>query len=151
MTQNSIKQDFRNRLLIVDDEQTIRRLCVTVGESLGFSCLEAESGDAALALMEEQPVHMVLTDMVMPRMTGIEFLEQVKRVYSRVAEHAHQFLRARLSRRAEIDVRIVCVDNLLGVTNHDYGRDRTIESRKVSEHHHRAQHGKQHQKNQRGL
>ena len=45
-------QDFRIRLLIVDDEQTIRRLCITVGESLGFFCLEAESGDAALALLE---------------------------------------------------------------------------------------------------
>jgi DNA-binding NtrC family response regulator len=71
--------DFRIRLLIVDDEQTIRRLCMTVGESLGFLCLEAESGDAALALLEEQPVHMILTDMVMPRMSGLEFLEQVKR------------------------------------------------------------------------
>jgi DNA-binding NtrC family response regulator len=52
---------------------------MTVGESLGFICLEAESGDAALAVLEEQPVHMVLTDMVMPQMSGIEFLEQVKR------------------------------------------------------------------------
>jgi len=77
-------QDFRIRLLIVDDEQTIRRLCITVGESLGLFCLEAESGDAALALLEEQPVHMVLTDMVMPRMSGIEFLEQVKRSYPRI-------------------------------------------------------------------
>ncbi len=79
MTQNLTTPDFRIRLLIVDDEQTIRRLCMTVGESLGFFCLEAESGDAALALLEEQPVHMVLTDMVMPRMSGLEFLEQVKR------------------------------------------------------------------------
>src|ERR1039458_1696467 len=77
-------QDFRIRLLIVDDEQTIRRLCMTVGESLGFFCLEAESGDAALALLEEQPVHMVLTDMVMPRMSGLEFLEQAKRAYPRI-------------------------------------------------------------------
>jgi len=77
-------QDFRIRLLIVDDEQTIRRLCITVGESLGLFCLESESGDAALALLEEQPVHMVLTDMVMPRMSGIEFLEQVKRTYPRI-------------------------------------------------------------------
>src|SRR5260370_14253341 len=72
-------QDFRIRLLIVDDEQTIRRLCMTVGESLGFFCLEAESGDAALALLEEQPVHIVLTHMVMPRMSGLAFLEQAKR------------------------------------------------------------------------
>ena len=77
-------QDFRIRLLIVDDEQTIRRLCITVGESLGFFCLEAEGGEAALALLEEQPVHMVLTDMVMPRMSGIEFLEQVKRAFPRI-------------------------------------------------------------------
>jgi len=84
-TKNDLTQnDFRIRLLIVDDEQTIRRLCITVGESLGFACLEAEGGDAALALLEEQPVHMVLTDMVMPRMTGIEFLEQVKRTYPRI-------------------------------------------------------------------
>src|SRR5271168_2503281 len=76
--------DFRIRLLIVDDEQTIRRLCITVGESLGFHCIEAESGEAALTLLEEQPVHMVLTDMVMPRMSGIEFLEQVKRAHPRV-------------------------------------------------------------------
>src|SRR5271168_1437091 len=76
--------DFRIRLLIVDDEQTIRRLCITVGESLGFHCIEAESGEAALTLLEEQPVHMVLTDMVMPRMSGIEFLEQAKRAHPRI-------------------------------------------------------------------
>jgi hypothetical protein len=40
-TQTPPKNDLCIRLLIVDDEQTIRRLCMTVGESLGFSCLEA--------------------------------------------------------------------------------------------------------------
>jgi two-component system response regulator AtoC len=84
VSKNDLTNDFRIRLLIVDDEQTIRRLCITVGESLGFTCLEAESADAALALLEEQPVHMVLTDMVMPRMTGLEFLEQANRAHPRV-------------------------------------------------------------------
>ena len=80
-----MKEDFRIRLLVVDDEQTIRRLCMTVGESLGLSCLEAQSGDAALALLEEQqPVHMILTDMVMPSMSGLEFLEQVKKTFPRI-------------------------------------------------------------------
>jgi len=77
-------QDLRVRLLIVDDEQTIRRLCMTVGESLGFSCLEAESGDAALAVLDARPVHMVLTDLVMPSMGGLEFLEQAKRNHPRI-------------------------------------------------------------------
>ena len=78
-----MSEEFRIRLLVVDDEQSIRKLCMTVGESLGFVCFEAESGEAALTLLEEQPVHMVLTDMVMPRMSGLEFLEQVKRLLPR--------------------------------------------------------------------
>ena len=77
------KDDLRIRLLIVDDEQSIRKLCVTVGEALGYVCLEAESGESALALLEEQPAHMILTDMVMPRMSGLEFLEKVKKLLPR--------------------------------------------------------------------
>jgi two-component system response regulator AtoC len=77
------KDDLRVRLLIVDDEQSIRKLCVTVGEALGFICLEAESGESALVLLEEQPVHMILSDMVMPHMSGLEFLERVKKLLPR--------------------------------------------------------------------
>ncbi len=78
------KDDARIRLLIVDDEQTIRKLCTTVGESMGFLCLEADSGDSALALLEEQTLHMVLTDMVMPHMSGLEFLEKAKKILPRI-------------------------------------------------------------------
>ena len=78
-----MSEDLRIRLLIVDDEQSIRRLCVTVGEALGFVCLEAASGESALAVLEEQPAHMILTDMVMPNMSGLEFLERVKKMLPR--------------------------------------------------------------------
>jgi len=77
------REDLRVRLLIVDDEQSIRKLCVTVGEALGFICLEADSGESALTLLEEQPVHMVLSDMVMPHMSGLEFLEKLKKLLPR--------------------------------------------------------------------
>ena len=77
------KEDLRVRLLIVDDEQSIRKLCVTVGEALGFICLEADSGESALVLLEEQPVHMILSDMVMPHMSGLEFLERAKKLLPR--------------------------------------------------------------------
>ena len=80
MNPTNTKEDLPIRLLIVDDEQSIRKLCSTVGETLGFACLEAESGESALALLEEQSVHMILTDMVMPRMSGLEFLERVKSI-----------------------------------------------------------------------
>ncbi len=76
-----VSEDLRIRLLVVDDEQSIRKLCTTVGEALGFACMEANSGETALALMEGHPVHMVLTDLVMPNMTGLEFLEKVKKQF----------------------------------------------------------------------
>ncbi|HUM04603.1 MAG TPA: sigma-54 dependent transcriptional regulator [Terriglobales bacterium] len=76
--------DLPIRLLIVDDDPSIRKLCITVGQSLGLTCFEAESGEAALAFLEEQPAHMVLTDMVMPHMSGLEFLEQLKRLLPKI-------------------------------------------------------------------
>jgi two-component system, NtrC family, response regulator AtoC len=78
-----VSEDLRIRLLIVDDEQSIRKLCMTVGEALGFACMEADSGESALALLEEQSAHMILTDMVMPNMSGLEFLEKVKKLLPR--------------------------------------------------------------------
>ena len=78
-----MSEDFRIRLLVVDDEESIRRLCMTVGEALGFVCLQAENGEAALALLEDQPTHMILTDLVMPQMSGLEFLERAKKLMPR--------------------------------------------------------------------
>jgi DNA-binding NtrC family response regulator len=78
-----VNEDLRIRLLIVDDEQSIRQLCMTVGEALGFICMEADGGESALALLEEQPAHIILTDMVMPNMSGLTFLEKVKKMLPR--------------------------------------------------------------------
>jgi two-component system response regulator AtoC len=78
-----VNDDLRIRMLVVDDEQSIRKLCMTVGEALGYACTEAESGESALALLEEQPAHIILTDMVMPKMSGLEFLEKVKKLLPR--------------------------------------------------------------------
>jgi two-component system, NtrC family, response regulator AtoC len=78
-----VSEDLRIRLLVVDDEQSIRKLCMTIGEALGFICMEANSGETALALLEEQPAQMILTDMVMPNMSGLEFLERVKKMFPR--------------------------------------------------------------------
>ena len=41
-----MSHEMKTRLLVVDDEQSIRRLCMTIGTSLGFVCAEAESAEA---------------------------------------------------------------------------------------------------------
>ncbi|HWZ42692.1 MAG TPA: sigma-54 dependent transcriptional regulator [Candidatus Saccharimonadales bacterium] len=75
--------DLRPRFLIVDDHQSIRKLCLTVGRSLGFQCMEAESAQAALAFLEAEAPDIVLADLLMPQMTGLEFLPRVKQVLPR--------------------------------------------------------------------
>jgi two-component system response regulator AtoC len=76
-------EDIRLRLLIVDDEQSIRKLCVTIGASLGFLCTEAESAEAALARIEIEPPDIVVTDLKLSSMTGIQLLRQIKAVLPR--------------------------------------------------------------------
>ena len=76
-------EDFQVRLLIVDDHQSIRKLCTTVGASLGFACWEAESAEAALECLEEESPDIVLTDLMMPNMSGLEFLPRVKQLLPR--------------------------------------------------------------------
>ena len=76
-------EDFRARFLIVDDEQSIRRLCMTIGASLGFDVAEAESAEAALAYLETDSPDVVLVDRMLPAMSGDEFLKQAKQMLPR--------------------------------------------------------------------
>ncbi len=73
-----MSDDFRIRFLIVDDEPTVRKLCVRIGESLGFLCLEAESAEAALGLLASDPPEVVVTDLRLPQKSGVELLEWIK-------------------------------------------------------------------------
>ncbi|HEV2113363.1 MAG TPA: sigma-54 dependent transcriptional regulator [Terriglobales bacterium] len=70
--------DFRVRFLVVDDEQSIRRLCTTIGASLGFGCAEADSAETALAHLESSAPDIVLSDLMLPNMTGVELLRRIK-------------------------------------------------------------------------
>jgi two-component system response regulator AtoC len=76
-------EDFRIHFLIVDDQQSIRKLCVTIGASLGFSCDEAESAEAALRFLESNAPDIVLVDLRMAEMSGLEFLAALKKMLPR--------------------------------------------------------------------
>jgi DNA-binding NtrC family response regulator len=75
--------DLRVRFLIVDDEQSIRKLCMTIGASLGFVCSEAETAEAALVITETQAPDVVLTDLMLPSMTGVQLLQRIKALQPR--------------------------------------------------------------------
>ncbi len=65
-------------ILIVDDEKNYTTILSVVLEEEGYETLTANSGQEALDLLRNVEVDVVLTDMKMPAMDGIELLEQVK-------------------------------------------------------------------------
>jgi DNA-binding NtrC family response regulator len=78
-----MSDDLKIKLLVVDDEQSIRRLCMTIGSSLGFSCNEAESAETAATRLETDPPDLVLTDLKLPNQSGVELLKQIRGVLPR--------------------------------------------------------------------
>ena len=68
----------RHQLLIVDDEADLRWVLRGLFEEEGFEVVEACDGDEALAAIQQQVPDVVLSDMRMPRMPGIELLRSVR-------------------------------------------------------------------------
>jgi CheY-like chemotaxis protein len=73
----------RGRLLVVDDSADNRTLLTRFLTSRGFQTMEADSGAAALALIERQTFDAVLLDIIMPVMDGIEVLKRIRVTRSR--------------------------------------------------------------------
>lgn len=65
-------------ILIVDDEKNYPLILSSILEDEGFETLTANSGQAALEILKSSDVDLVLTDMKMPVMDGIQLLEEVK-------------------------------------------------------------------------
>jgi len=73
-----VKDESPLRFLIVDDEQSIRRLCMTVGQGLGLLCAEADTAEAALESAETAPPDLVVTDLKLPNLSGVDLLRRIK-------------------------------------------------------------------------
>ncbi len=64
-------------ILIVDDELNIRRVLAAMLKREGYEVTTAGDGEQALLVMQKMPVHVVVTDLVMPKLGGLELLERV--------------------------------------------------------------------------
>jgi diguanylate cyclase (GGDEF)-like protein len=71
----------RSRILIVDDDDTIRSLMKEFMTTLGYHCYTASGGLEALEILELHPVDVVITDIIMPGMDGLELTQQIKEKY----------------------------------------------------------------------
>lgn len=67
------------KALVVDDSKAIRQIERKYLEELGFYVLEAENGEEALSILEEDPqIDLILLDWHMPVMNGYEFLKKMR-------------------------------------------------------------------------
>jgi DNA-binding NtrC family response regulator len=67
------------RILVIDDEDRIRRLLRTALEMEGHEVVEARQGDEGLELLRATPPDLVITDIIMPGKDGMEVLMALRR------------------------------------------------------------------------
>ena len=72
------------KILVVDDEITIRNLLKEFLSRKGYDVYTAPDGRAAIAKVKETRPHIVLLDIMMPGMGGIETLKEIRKIDSRV-------------------------------------------------------------------
>jgi DNA-binding NtrC family response regulator len=65
------------RILIVDDDESMRRMIAEVLSAAGYAVSEASTGKQALRLLTEQDIQLVLTELVMPETEGLQLIQQM--------------------------------------------------------------------------
>ena len=68
------------RLLIVDDDTDHRLILRTIFEREGYECEEAIDGREALKMLNTNQIALVLTDLNMPGMNGLQLIDQMQRL-----------------------------------------------------------------------
>src|SRR5258706_15734331 len=68
------------RILVVDDERSMRELLAIVLRREGYEVLLAENGRAAINLLEKEPVDLLIADMKMPDLSGVDVLRAAKKI-----------------------------------------------------------------------
>ena len=76
---------MREQILIVDDEEMIRDLLSSALVQESYVCHHAANVDEAFAILGEQPVDLVISDIMMPGRSGVELLRDLKKVNPDIA------------------------------------------------------------------
>lgn len=68
-------------ILIIDDEELIRALLRTTLEAAGYEVTEAANGRIGLALYRQRPTDLIITDILMPELNGLDMLLELTREF----------------------------------------------------------------------
>jgi len=76
-----IKDSFKPKILVVDDEKVIREGCHEALSSEGFNVILAENGEQGLKMIGKEHFDIILLDLMMPGLSGFEVLSHVKKLH----------------------------------------------------------------------
>lgn len=69
---------MRSKILVVDDHPAIRRILETILVEAGYDCVSVESGELAIEVAQTLKFDLVILDINMPRMSGLEVLSRIR-------------------------------------------------------------------------
>lgn len=81
----AIEKPFAATVLVVDDEDSTRNLCRDVVTNSGLRTRTASTTEQALEILDQFPIDIVLTDLRVPQLGGLELLKRVKALYPQTA------------------------------------------------------------------
>lgn len=67
-----------NKILVVDDEKEIRNLIEIYLKNEGYEVIKARDGEEALEILEKEDIHLIILDIMMPKIDGIEVAKKVR-------------------------------------------------------------------------
>jgi len=73
--------DLNEKVLIVDDDNEIRNVVSIYLKNEGYEVLQAENGYKALEIIKAEPIDLVLLDIMMPKINGIEVCNEIRKNY----------------------------------------------------------------------
>ena len=79
VTDEGMAQASRGRILVVDDERSIRRLVAQYLEKEGYTVLETDNGEEALSILNRGSADLALVDVMLPGLDGFEVVRRARR------------------------------------------------------------------------
>jgi two-component system, chemotaxis family, chemotaxis protein CheY len=65
-------------IMVVDDSKVVRKLILNILSKRDFSCIEAENGIEALEKLVANKVDLIISDLNMPKMSGLELVKTIR-------------------------------------------------------------------------
>jgi CheY-like chemotaxis protein len=72
------------RILVIDDERDVRDSVKCVLDLAGYEVLTAENVTEALEQLQRTPMDLIITDIIMPKMNGVQAIESIRRAFPMV-------------------------------------------------------------------